>query len=48
MYFAILGKNTKICLEELNCIKPKNIKFYNNSFFVFDTDEDEKKLYQLG
>lgn len=47
MYFAICWKNKQISLEELNIVKPKNIKFYNNSFLVFDIDGDEKLLYQL-
>lgn len=48
MYFAICGKNKDISLEELSCVKPENIKFYNNSFFTFDIDEkDLNKLYSL-
>ncbi|MFA5747487.1 MAG: hypothetical protein WC872_00065 [Candidatus Absconditabacterales bacterium] len=47
MFFAILGKNNQISLEELKSINPKNYKEVSDFIITFD-DVDKNKLSNLG
>jgi hypothetical protein len=46
MFFAILGKNNQISLEELKSINPKNYKEVSDFIITFD-DVDKNKLSNL-
>ncbi len=47
MYFAVLGKNEKISLAELNVVQPGNISYPKKGIVIFDTPYPEL-VKQLG
>ena len=41
-YFAILGKNKEISIEELKLVKPVNLLEINNILVTFETEKVEE------